>query len=216
MTRHARPGPGRSRRCNDAPSREQRWWVGLLLLATMGTASDALAQDDRPPNVEIAGGYQFFLAPDAETSSGWLASVAVPLGERFAVVGEVANLSQREWIPYVLESEAQWWTLLGGVRHAWRWRAVTPFVEVLGGVALSRFRDVRYLTAANTGDLIPLADAIHHSFGVFQVGGGASVRITNRVGVRLAAHSQALYAGSAYGISRLRFTTAAVMGIGTR
>ena len=218
MTRHAGTAPGRPRRSGDAPSwRQRRWRTSVLVLATMEMAADALAQDVRPPAVEIAGGYQFFAGPDARSSSGWLVSAAHPLGGGYAVVGEVANLSQRESNPYV-ESEQQWWTLLGGVRHAWRRRVMTPFVEVLGGAALSRFRDVRYIPSANTGELVPFADAIKRSFGVFQVGAGVNIRIANRVGVQLAAHSQTTYIheGHLVGFSTLRFTTAAAVGIGNR
>ncbi len=223
MRRNGKMAQERSRRRGSTLLRpQQRWCASVALLATIGPTADVLAQDVHPPDIEIAGGYQFvaargapvLVARAAPKASGWLFSVSRPVKGGFAIVGEVSSLSHHESYATV-ELKQHWWTLLGGVRHAWRRRTVTPFVEVLGGVALSRFCVERRIRSS-TCERLPFGDAINQSFAVFQVGAGANLRITQRVGVQLAAHSQTLYERSPRGFSTLRFTTAAVIGIGNR
>lgn len=213
--RYGKMAQARPRRRGSTPLRPQRrWWASVALLAAMGPTADVLAQDVHPPDIEIAGGYQFVAARGAPDSSGWLFSASRPVKGGFAIVGEVAELSHHE--SYATgELKQHWWTLLGGVRHAWRRRTVTPFVEVLGGVAFLRFCYVRRVRSSTCERLI-FADAINQPLGVFQVGAGASIWITQRVGVQVAAHSQTLYESDLRGFSTLRFTTAAVIGIGNR
>lgn len=152
--------------------------VAVILAVLAGFASNASAQVVDAPQLEVAGGYQLPQSFRPHRLEEWFVSVAGPLDERMALVGEVAGTSLRE--------AGQGQTFLIGLRYAWPGRRVAPFVQgLVGGANLERtFNDWRY-----TGNTLK----VESLFGAWQVGGGIDVRITRRIAARLAASSLTLH-----------------------
>lgn len=179
--------------------------VAVILTVVAGFASNASAQVVDAPQLEVAGGYQLPPSFRPHGLEEWFVSVAGPLDERTALVGEVAGTSLRE--------AGRGQTYLIGLRYAWPGRRVTPFVQgLVGGANLERtFNDWRY-----TGNTLK----VESLFGAWQVGTGIDVRITRRIAARLAANSLTFHSDRLmhYGepssrITRFRFAAGAVLKV---
>ena len=94
------PVRNRSTQGGDMPSRsDRRWPTTVVLLAMVGTAAIAQVQDTPPPAVEIAGGYQFSGTLRDIGAPGWFVSAARPVGDRTAIVIEIADTRGRRSSP---------------------------------------------------------------------------------------------------------------------
>ena len=207
MTRCERPAREQSAPCSDLSSRLERWRrTAVLSFAMLALAAAAQAQDAPRSDVEIAGGLQFS-AYRGVSLPGWFVSAARPVGDRTAIVLEIADAPSRRLSPYY-ESENHFWTLLGGVEYVWRGQRVTPFLQVLAGAALPTSRTVHPPTMRSSSRLLA-------TYGILQFGAGAEIPISKRLGVRFTANAFNVYTRD-HPHSWFRFTAGAVVGIGSR
>ena len=178
--------------------------LAVILAVVAAFASDASAQAADAPQLEIAGGHQVSQSFRARALEEWFLSVAGPLNDRMALVGEVAGTSLRD--------AGRGQTFLIGLRYAWSGRRVTPFVQgLVGGASLGR----TFTSSFGQGDTVEIESLL----GGWQVGGGIDVRLTDHIAARLAANSLTLYSDRLTGYrgsgktTRFRFAAGAVVKV---
>jgi len=168
--------------------------AGILLLA-LCAALPAHAQDERKS--EISGGYQLLTLHEGEIDetlgTGWYADVAGNFGPIFAVVVQVAgnykSYGQDETINgfrAVVDAQLKVHTYLAGIRVGPRQARISPYAEFLVGGATASV-DVSS-TVTNNGQTIFSNSSSESGTDVaMQIGGGVTIWLSKRVGVRGAA-----------------------------
>lgn len=145
-----------------------------LLLGILALSIPAMAQD--APKVEIFGGYSYLRATSGDLGinlQGWNASVAVNANSWFGIE---ANFSGNYGSPIsdsVLLSNTKVHTFLFGPRIVHRGERVQPHAHVLIGGAHAR------------SDVAGFFD-VGQSALAFALGGGADIKVNNRLAIRLA------------------------------
>jgi hypothetical protein len=172
--------------------------MSLLIRAIVALASQLLvtsvsfAQETNvtpTPLVEVSGGY--LLARDMSeeaTLPGWYFSFAVNRSPRFGIVGEVAASyltaqRVRSW-----DERLQLYSVLGGPRLSFRaGRRVVPFGQILGGWVHARS------TVLIAGEVVDTYAGTHGL--AVQPGGGMTIRLSDKVGLRVAGDARILLEG---------------------
>lgn len=179
--------------------------VCLLLLGTL-SCSPRSASAQGAPAGEVAGGYVFVRDFQIDTNFplGWFASAGVNLGDGFAVIGEVSG-SYATIDLFGTDVDANVHTFMGGARFVRRMDRITPFAQVLVGLA----------RASGPGDSLvhQIRDVVTGL--AIQPGGGVDVRLSERLSARVAADYRRIVSEDADG-NALRFTGGLVLGFGSR
>jgi hypothetical protein len=171
--------------------------VAAASVLCVALAAPAPAQDLGTipvPLVEISGGYMFM----RETSSdfpggatnfpvGWYFSGALNPTEFFGLVGEVSGSAKTNFdvsmSGYTFSNDARVFTFLGGPRFFKKIGRVVPYGQFLAGVAHLRL-DTQ-LPAALLGTTMTIKGRSTNV--AIQPGGGVTVYVTDRIGVRAGA-----------------------------
>jgi opacity protein-like surface antigen len=179
--------------------------VALLLLGPFVLTPQSASAQGAPAG-EVAGGYVFMRDFEIDTNFplGWFASAGVNLSEMFTVVGEVSG-SYATIDLFGTDVDANVHTFMGGARFVRRMDRVTPFAQVLVGLARAG-GGVDFLG-------VQISDAVT-DFAI-QPGGGVDVRLTERLSARVGADYRRIFSEDADG-SELRFTGGIVVGFGSR
>ena len=150
-------------------------WIVLVL--AVAVPRNAAAQD--AGKVELAGGYSLMRDYDGDATfpRGWFASVAADVAGPLAVVGDASG-SYESMGGLDIEMSINIHTFLGGPRLAWRTSRVSPYVQMLFGVA--RFSTTFSLPGERLSD-------VQNHFAVAP-GGGIDVPFSNRGAVRVGAN----------------------------
>ncbi len=163
--------------------------VALIGLCSVLAASQAFAQDD-VPTAELSGGYQFLRTNGGTDSStfprGWYADFAWNLTDYTSLVlqggGSASTIDEHisSGIPRTVLGDVVVRQFMAGLRYGGGGvPRVSPFVQVLvGGVNI--WDDV---TVVADGAAFNQDDYWVTRFGA-QIGGGVSVRLAGRLGVR--------------------------------
>lgn len=169
--------------------------VRVLVVVTLGFHSlEGVALAQRQPRADISAAYQEVIDTSLARSGmrreggarGWVLDVAVPIARRLSLVGAIDG-------SYGEETEAassfgggtavsSWTdiTYLAGVRfHAASPPRISPFVQVLAGALRSR-QKTEYRTQVPAGPYTFSEDVF-----LLNLGGGISVSLTPRLGLRL-------------------------------
>src|SRR5262245_28610884 len=110
--------------------------VAVVLLCVSAIPRVAAAQG--AGRVDVAGGYSWLRDHDAEATftRGWFASVGADLIGPLGLVGDVSSSSESQRGPDV-EFSMNMLSLMGGPRMAIHAGRVSPFAQVLFGIARS-------------------------------------------------------------------------------
>lgn len=177
------------------PSRAIAAFAVLALLAIPPPA--VLAQDVESvpvPLLEVSGGYMFMrdfngndaLGEDLNFPAGWYASGAVNLSQWFGLVGEGAGSYKNDY-DFVMDgltfsNRLRVYTFMGGPRFFRKVGRVAPFGQMLVGAAHMRAKTAlpdEYIEIFGARTLSDTATNF-----AMQPGGGVTVFLTERVGVR--------------------------------
>jgi hypothetical protein len=166
-----------------------RYIATAALAALLALPSLAAAQEpDGPPIpvAEISGGYMLMRDTDANESypGGWYFSGGVNFTRWFGLVGEAAGSYKKlnETAGLVsFTNRIQQYTFMGGPRVFYKAGRVVPFGQVLVGAGHTRYkghfdRPLGNVTTFNASE----TDV------ALQPGGGVTLYVTDRIGVRLA------------------------------
>jgi hypothetical protein len=162
----------------------------IALAALLATPVTALAQGEAAPPIpiaEISGGYMLMHDTNAEETfpGGWYFSGANNLTRWFGIVGEVSASYKKEQFDSVIvafDERLQLYTFLGGPRFFRQVGRVVPFAQALVGVSHMRLKE-QLLRGPGPNSV---ARASRTDFAL-QPGGGVTVYLSERVGLRLAA-----------------------------
>lgn len=178
---------------------------GLLLV---GLPAPVSAQVDVPAHI-VAGGYSFMRDDGLEENfpAGWFVSGAHTLWDWLAAVGEVSG-GYKDFDFSVagttFSTRARVHTFLGGARYQRALARLTPFVQLLAGVA----------RASGGVRVFRLSIAEAQTEFALQPGGGVDIALTDRVGARLAADYRRIFAEDED--NEFRFAAGVVVGWGSR
>jgi len=190
----------------------------------LGSGVPALAQPADPaPLFEVSGGYQFVDVEDSDNfQNGWYGDVAFNLNRIVGIVGQASVNSESEGgrftegsTEFVVDSSGRLELYLGGVRFSdRRSRRVAWFGHALVGVIRATFEGT--VTAIEDG----LPSSVEE-FGAtvdetaLQFGGGVTVRLSGRVGLRVEADRVRVFAEDGNG-DLFKFLAGVSIGIGQR
>jgi hypothetical protein len=143
------------------------------------------------PIAELSAGYAFMRNThiDENFPAGWYLSGGVNLSQWFAIVGEAGGgyATVRETPPFgephELSSKLEDYAFMGGPRFFRKTGRVVPFGQFLVGVRYARQRETATYGAEppHRGGMLTATDL------AIQPGGGVTVLLTERVGLRVAA-----------------------------
>ena len=165
--------------------------LGLLLIAV---AVPATAQD--VPRTEFSAGWKLlhamdvFLDADETLPAGWYADIAGNVNDTIAIVGEVAG-AYKSFEDSITElgvrvnvtADVKLHTFMGGIRFSQRNPRVVPFGQVLFGVAHGSANIEGSATVLGRRVTVSESES-SNEFG-FDAGGGVSINLTDRVGLRV-------------------------------
>ena len=165
--------------------------VAILALAGMlSTPVLANAQTDAAfpiPKAEVSAGYMLLRDVNSEENfPGWFFSGAFNTNRWFAIVGEASGGYEREQyeLPDIAFAyRAELYTVLGGPRVFRQFGRVVPFAQALVGA--SHMRLGVDITRSSYPNQEPETQSSRTDF-AFQPGGGVTVYIAERVGLRVA------------------------------
>jgi hypothetical protein len=166
--------------------------TAVLAICALCTApAPGLAQDvgSLPiPFAEVSSGYVLMRDTSHERKdypTGWYFSGALNPTQWFAIVGEVSGSYglEEEWSTsaMTLLSKRQVYTLLAGPRFFGKVGRIVPFGQLLAGVAQER---ERYTLSHGVG--APVSSSRSKEDFAMQGGGGVTVLLSERVGLRMA------------------------------
>jgi len=150
----------------------QAAWIALVFV--VAAPGYSAAQEDR--RVELAGGYAAMRDYDGEATfpRGWFASVGADVAGPLAIVGEATG-SYKSMGGLDINVSMNIHTFMGGPRLAWRTGRVSPYGQVLFGVA--RFRTTYTLPDER------LSDTKNHF--AIAPGGGIDLPFSDRGAIRV-------------------------------
>ena len=157
-------------------------------LVVIGSPGPVLAQNRSP--VEIAGGGYSFMRDfrvKENFPAGWFATGACDITSWLTAVGEVAGTYKSQDVSLdstKFSTTTRLHTFLGGARHSWRLKGVTPFGQVLVGVAHETGGTTIFRPSIGTAET-KLA---------LQPGGGVDIPMTDHLSARLGADYRRIYA----------------------
>ena len=164
------------------------------------------------PLVEISGGYSFMRDFTIEENfpMGWYFSTAVNPANYFGLVGEVSGTNKKVTENPLVELRVQGYTFMAGPRVFRRFGNITPYGQILVGGAYGRAE-----ATALRGSMPSVADSSTEF--AFQPGGGLSVYLNDRVGVRLALdYRRIVFDNEEADNSEFRVLSGVVIGFGGR
>ncbi|HXW05200.1 MAG TPA: hypothetical protein VD833_08210 [Vicinamibacterales bacterium] len=172
--------------------------IGLDVLAVCALCTSPLAvsaQDlvDLPvPVVEISAGYAVMrdTTGDEQYPAGWYFSGGWNLNQLFGLVAEAGGSYRSQDLSYSpagieLSDKRRVYTFLAGPRFFHRTGRLVPFVQVLAGLA-QREIDQREVRVGNSAPSTVSYWRPSYNYFAVQPGGGLTVYLTERVGVRVA------------------------------
>lgn len=168
--------------------------VSTIVASCIAAPRPAAAQETGAipvPIMQVAAGYTFMrdfsdeLPEDVNFPAGWAFSAAFNPTHWLGLVGEVTGSYKNDFNVTFddlrLSNKARVYTFMGGPRFFKQSGRVAPFAQVLAGVAHMRLES----TLPDVPEFGTFsADATDFAF---QPGGGVTIFLTERVGVRLAA-----------------------------
>jgi opacity protein-like surface antigen len=168
-------------------------FVGALL-ALPGLAAAQEANAPPIPVVEVSGGYMLMRDTDLDENfpGGWYFSGAANLTRWFGLVGEAGGSYKKleeGFSGLGMASRLQLYTFLGGPRFFYQAGRVVPFAQVLAGAAHARAK-VKMDFPDELGGFQQYS--LSETDFAIQPGGGVTIYLSDRVGVRLAADYRAL------------------------
>ncbi len=206
---------------------------GILVvgLAALVAAAAVPASAQGLQDLELSAGYQFlkisnddFDEADVDTSlsKGWYADLSGNLNDWLAVVGQVSGNYKSDsatvtigGVTTAAEYDLSVHTFLGGARISSRRNpGVTPFAQVLAGLARAGFSGTASATSGGTPIFGFDADESSTDFAM-QFGGGVNLNVGERVGLRLGADYLRVF-GEDTGINAFRFAVGVVIPLGSR
>lgn len=151
------------------------------------------------PFAEVSSGYVLMRdtshSRDRDFPSGWYFSGAVNPTQWFGLVGEVGGSYGSEEVSSLTEmtlsSKRQVYTLLAGPRFFRKVGRVVPFGQFLAGVAQQRYEETLSLVAG-----APRSWSRSVEDFAIQGGGGVTVYLTERVGLRVAGDYRCIVMGT--------------------
>lgn len=116
------------------PERHLRRAIWIALALVVAVPGYSAAQDDR--RVEVAGGYSLMRDYDGDATFplGWFAAPALDVAGPLAMAGEASG-SYKSMSGLDVEVSTDIHTFMGGPRIAWRPGRVSPYAQMLFGVA---------------------------------------------------------------------------------
>jgi opacity protein-like surface antigen len=189
--------------------------VGTLLLAP----PPAFAQDVGAlpiPIAEVSGGYVFMRDTDIDENfpGGWYFSGAVNATRWFGIVGEVSGSYKKldeTFENLTFANRLQLYTFMGGPRFFGQMGRVVPFAQVLAGVAHGRVKVT--LPPELRGPALMKSSATDFAI---QPGGGVTVYLSDRVGLRLAADYRSIFDDEWQSTNEFRALAGFTFGWGAR
>jgi opacity protein-like surface antigen len=164
------------------------------------------------PLVEISGGYSFMhdFTIEENFPAGWYFSTAVNPVNWFGLVGEVSGAHKKMEENTIVEVKLQGYSFMGGPRLFRRFGNITPYGQFLvGGV------NGRVEATPLRGSMPSVTDSSTEF--AFQPGGGLSVYLNDRVGVRLSLdYRRIVFDNDEEDNSEFRMLTGIVIGFGSR
>jgi hypothetical protein len=173
--------------------------VSCALACVLGCAVSAAAQD--PQRTTVAASYSYLNDRDIEENfpAGWLVAVTHRISPGFGLVGEMGGNYKMDIEGTGIDLKVH--AFMGGVRFEGAGRSVTPFAQVLAGVAQGS------VSVPGTDDSIS-----DNNFSV-QPGAGVDLYFSERVGLRLQGDYRWIR-GDDDNTSQFRFAAGLVIGIG--
>ena len=172
----------------------QRVGRASLVAALLVLGPAAAAAQDRSsvpmPRVDVSAGYTFMrdfsdLPEDLNFPAGWYAAAGVNLTRWFGIVGEATGSYKRNFDVtegfLSFSNDASVYTLMGGPRFSGKVGRVVPHVQFLAGGAHLRLTTV-FPEELQMRSRMTFRDTQF----AFQPGGGVTILVTDRFGVRLA------------------------------
>jgi hypothetical protein len=149
-------------------------WIALVFV--VAAPGYSAAQDER--RVELAAGYSAMRDYEGEATfpRGWFASVATDVAGPLALVGDASG-SYKSMGGLDIDISMNIHTFMGGPRVVWRTSRVSPYGQMLFGVA--RFATTFTLPEES------LSDA--QNYFTMAPGGGIDVRFSDRGAIRIGA-----------------------------
>jgi opacity protein-like surface antigen len=175
----------------------------------------ALAQEGAAtaqPLVEMSGGYSFMhdFTIEENFPAGWYFSTAVNPADWFGVVGEISGTYKTLAEDLLVEVKTRGYTFMGGPRFFKRIGRITPYGQFLVGGAYGRV-EATPLTASGI-DVTESSTEL-----AFQPGGGISVYMNDRVGLRMSMdYRRIVFDDDEEDNSEFRVLTGIVIGFGGR
>jgi opacity protein-like surface antigen len=199
-----------------APTRFMKIVAAGILLVLPGIAVAQEATAPPIPVVEVSGGYMLMRDTHLEENfpGGWYFSGTVNFNRWFGLVGEAGGsykTLEQAFGLVTLTSRRQVYTVLGGPRFFHQVGRVVPFAQVLAGSARTKMSvDV----PAEFGGF-----RLSNTDFALQPGGGVTIYLSDRVGVRLAADYRSIIdysAGDWYVTNDYRAMAGLTFGWGAR
>ena len=146
-----------------------------LCVTVLAAAVPARAQDT--PKVEVSGGYQFIRFDGNNRPKGWYADLAGNVTRALGIVGEVGG-NYRSVSESGITINGRIHEFMAGVRASARKNPhVVPFGQVLAGALHPSF--------SGRGATVTVSES--ETDFAFQLGGGVTVGLASKAGVRLGA-----------------------------
>ena len=169
--------------------------IAMLVVSVIAAVPPLAAQDNKTmpvPVVEVSAGYAWLrnTTSSATYPGGWYFSTVGNVTQWFGVVAEAAGSYRSENSTYMagtrtLSEKAQVYTFLGGGRFFHKAGRFMPFGQMLAGVAMHRLQQTETIMAGS-----PVTGVSHWTPSstklALQPGGGVTVYLTERVGIRTA------------------------------
>lgn len=173
----------------------------VALGIVMGGASTASAQG--VPAADLSVGYQFLRLEEESLGLGWYVDLAGNWSETLAIVGQVAGSygSVADFVNIDIDAHS----FLGGIRFSGRGNpSLVPFAHALVGI-------IRVSAGTN---VIGVNVSESDSSAAMQLGGGVTMKATEKLGVRIGADFLRAFEDS--GANGFRFAAGVVIPIRSR
>jgi opacity protein-like surface antigen len=166
----------------------------IMLVVLAGSPATARAQEGEAipvPVVEVAAGYTFMhdfsdLPEDTNFPAGWYSAVTFNVTRWFGIVGEATGSYKNDLTLDLFDvrftNDVRLYTLMAGPRFAQKRGRMMPYGQFLVGAARAR------VTSTFDTDLLEYRRlTVSDTEFAFQPGGGVTIFLNDRVGVRVGA-----------------------------